>query len=557
MIFFRKIDLFEDAVFYRDVTQWLRQKRIHLLLVGLMTLGLACVLAPGTFSTLTGQKSVGLASLSMLVVVYCLYGLLLLSNTGSSIGQEFSTNTYELYEVTGLKPEDMMRGHMLSAGVFLLVGLAVLMPYGVVSWMLGGVDFTLLFFLIVLALILIPPIVVVIVTSAYSMRRKSGKANRQVPGGVLIFVGLMFLPGLISGLSHMPGMNPVGFIFNAFLKSPLLFLLSTFLGLAMYSVVLLLFFYQGSHKLCRPCDTRIFQIQTCVAFIAVIWGLFCGFALPLFEGGLTLPIAIAAYFPLGIVIIMLLTTTISGQMHPPQAFAFRYRYKDGTFEGCAGQHSRRLLFQRWCLNRFGPAELTARKQIHFMLGFSAFALALGLAVNVFFEWLGTGSKSNLDFMNLLDIFSLLCFYCLFVPLFPSGLYQNPQKPRKKSGKRLILVLLTWIFLFLLLGGGWMLIDADYISEKNYPVIKGLVIKSTLLFLPSSAAGLNADAWLSPFAITLIRFSLGIMGYVMLTKWLAADVIRERIQKVPPALPADANKKHAVPPPLSGEQAERS
>jgi hypothetical protein len=568
MIPFRKIDLFEDAIFYRDVTQWLRQKRIHILLVGLMVLGLCCVLLPGLVSNISDVEGVGLASISMLGSIYILYSLLLLSNTGYSIFTEFSTNTYELYEVTGLTPEEMMRGRMLSASMFLLIGLTVLMPYGVVSWMLGGVDFTLLLFLFAAALLAIPGGTVVIIALAYSMRFAGGAMMRPLPLIILIVFGLMVLPNLLflpfmflpmmfSGSSGA-SFNPVGDIVTEFLDAPVLFMLSATLLMVLYFGSFMLVFYHGVHKLCRPCDTRSYQIRFWFSFCAVAWMLLFGLASPMFDaGGVTGEYAIAAYLPMGCAIVLLLVATLFGRTHPPKAFAFRYRYNDGEFEGMRGLSAFKSRWQRWSLNHFGPAQSTTKPQMHLMLGVTIGAIGLGMLVNTLVEMFIPGSYDLLGFFEMFDIISLLVFYCLFVPLFPAGLFQNPRVQKKSGGNKMAFMLLMWILLVALLGGGWTLIGFDYVSENSFSPIYYMVVEFTAIFFPSSVEDLGVTRLFLPVVSTIIRFGLGGLGYVMLNKWLEAEAIRDKMKKAPPPLPPAEVGKKTAPPPLPVEPSERS
>jgi len=559
MISLRNIDLFEDAIFYRDTTQWLRQKRIHVLLVGLMVLGLGSVLMPGMVTTVSDFDGAGMVSIMLLGSVYSLYGLLLLGNTGYGIFTEFSTNTYELYEVTGLTPESMMRGRMLSTGIFLLLGLAVLMPYGVVSWMLGGVDFTLLLFLFAMAVLAIPGGVVVIVALAYSMRFAGGAMMRPLPLIIIIVFGLMvlpnflmlpfmFLPMMLSG-SSMSSVNPVGDIITEFLDSPVLFLISSALLMGLYFGFFMMVFYHGVHKLCRPSDTRSYQIRFWFAFCAVAWVLLFGLSAPLQDvGGVTGEYAVVAYVPMGCAILLLFVATLFGRMHPPKAFAFRYRYHNGEFEGMRGLSPLKRIWQRRCLKCFGPAQNTTRPQMHLLLGIAIAAIGIGMLVNTFDGLFFKASSDLLSFFEMFDIISLILFYCLFVPLFPAGLFHNSSMSKNQSGgNKMAFMLLMWILLLALLGGGWTLIGFDYVSDTSLPPLYFTIVEITSVFFPSSVEEIDISRLFPPFVSTITRFVLGMVGYMMLSRWLETDAIRDKMKKSPPPLPSDSSGTKATPP----------
>ncbi len=107
------LEFFQDnAMFYKDITQWLRNRTFGSLFFGLLLLAemLSLFIIAGSDEI----SEPGVAMFYILYMVLFIYALVIAFMGNGLTAREFVNRTFELYELSGMSLERMVGGKLLS-----------------------------------------------------------------------------------------------------------------------------------------------------------------------------------------------------------------------------------------------------------------------------------------------------------------------------------------------------------------------------------------------------------------------------------------------------------
>ncbi len=146
----------DNAMLYKDLTQWLRNKTFVGLFFGLLLLAEGVSVFVTSLPTRAGEA--GPVVFNILLMVLFFYGLIIAFSGYGLTAKEFQNRTFELYELSGMSLEKMIRGKFLSMMAQFLFGFFCIVPFLFFSYLLGGLDFYTILGVLLLAAILVPPL---------------------------------------------------------------------------------------------------------------------------------------------------------------------------------------------------------------------------------------------------------------------------------------------------------------------------------------------------------------------------------------------------------------
>ncbi|MBN1868768.1 hypothetical protein JW916_15920 [Candidatus Sumerlaeota bacterium] len=249
--------VYDNAMVYKDITQWLRNRTFLALFFGLLVLseavGLVCVSIPAEAGEM-GPVAFGILSgvLALFVMTIALMGMTLTY-------REFHNRTFELYSLSGMSLERTIGGKSISMFAQFLFGFCCIVPFMFFSFLLGGLDFYLIFAVALSIAVAVPPLCLLALCTALHFRFKGFGILLWV-GGIVVtilvasYISLFFIITIATRTS-MPFGKPLDFF-----KALLDFDGDAWNGLSVfllfYGQVCLLLFYLCCNAISPPQDSR-------------------------------------------------------------------------------------------------------------------------------------------------------------------------------------------------------------------------------------------------------------------------------------------------------------
>ncbi len=193
----------DNAMLYKDLTQWLRNKTFVGLFFGLLLLAEGISVFSSSASLEAGKA--GPIVFNILFSVLFCYGLIIAFLGYSLTAREFQNHTFELYELSGMSLEKMIWGKLFSMIAQFLFGFFCIVPFLFFSYLLGGVDFYSIFGMLLLAVFGVPPLYLLALTVALHGQKTKAFATvlRFAAGGALLWVGWMVLESVWPGRGNL------------------------------------------------------------------------------------------------------------------------------------------------------------------------------------------------------------------------------------------------------------------------------------------------------------------------------------------------------------------
>lgn len=270
----------DNAMLFKDVTQWLRRKTFVLFFIVLIALAEASVLMLAMVPTSEQQKT-GAILFGILAAILGIFTLIIAIQANMLTSREFKDRTFELYALSGMSLERMVWGKFISMiGQFLFI-LFTLAPFMFVAFLMRGLDFYSVFATLLTILFFVPLIYIVSLLLAFLARRKAVSA--------LVRLAAVLLPLFLaqSALVYLFGISVTGGGTSgpvALLKGLLAFNSEAWtafgLMLLYYFQIFLFLFYAACNAISPPSDTRDTALKTlasslCLSFIlmtsAFVW----------------------------------------------------------------------------------------------------------------------------------------------------------------------------------------------------------------------------------------------------------------------------------------------
>jgi hypothetical protein len=482
----KPVEISDNAMLFKDITQWIRNKTFLLLFFGLL-------FGSGIISffvvSVSGESAqVGIVAFSIYTVVLFLYTMTIAGMGFNLTAREFANKTFELYELSGMSLERMIVGKFLSLVVQFLFGYFCIVPFMFFSYFLGGLDFASIFgasFMMVL--FAIPLYLFVLLLSLSSKTVKIGTFGRIFVILVLLYMGIGSLGLFLAPHSPFRGVSD---FFKALFVLDLSALKAFFIFLLFYIQFCLLLFYLCCHFISSANDSRELQIKFLLFTLILSW-----FFLFLVVYRKALSAAGDEMFYLVYVPVYLMMLMMGG-------FFYFHRFDPPIIIRNRQNQARR--FRRIIYYLFQPGAEGMHRLIMYLL--------LIVLVSFIFLLLVEDPKGD-DMTALLNNVSL----CLQVPFFlaiPGGMLLCIRSFQKNIKKVKALFIVWWILsgVFLLIVYG-ILESSRYMRHSSFSVLIELV---SLVLSPLSSILIGIEDR-SPFykLAYIVRGGLGFWGFLLM------------------------------------------
>lgn len=126
----------ENAVLYKDLTQWFRSRAFLALFFGLLVISLG-IYGAAFFSHAEARGENVLGPLFILLLLYC---LAIATASYNLTRADILGGSFELFELAGLTPSGIVRGKLHSLLLRFFFGFFCVAPFFMLGYFLGGVD---------------------------------------------------------------------------------------------------------------------------------------------------------------------------------------------------------------------------------------------------------------------------------------------------------------------------------------------------------------------------------------------------------------------------------
>ncbi len=499
--------LSDNAMLYKDMTQWIRNKTFIGLFFGLLLLSefitVMVIVLPES------SRNPGSILFNILLFLLFGYGAVTAIMGYSLTNKEFTTQTYELYEMAGMSLEKMVSGKVLSLLAQFYFGFFCILPFIFVSYILRGLDF-LVVLTVTIGIFLgsVPFFLAVFLFSLMGKTIKVGWLGRAVliffmlnVGIYSLFISLVIIFGPSGGTDLW---DAIWRFFSPNLRGGL-HLLTT---LAVYAQVCLLLFYTSCQALSRANDSREAHIKGLALLLCVTWPFLVGLINTASSGsGGSVGLAFLAYLPLYILFLLIGLGFFLNRVSMPPMVRIRM------------ENSRKPL-QRHMLRFLGQGSAGT---VRFFL--AAFALLVLSSL-----WM---ERMLSDFVY--KMMSLMVQTAWFLAI-PAAFLLLISKLRGRYKEIRIITIAMWVVGSIIVAFLSALLAAGY--SDDYSVYQALIQYTGIVLSPLISIIYLGDEY-SEHGITsmLIRTILGGAGLFVMFRVTARRILRETAPLViPPSRP---------------------
>lgn len=485
----------DNPMLYKDITQWLNRKHFGRFFVGFLFLATASTLIV-PYMTLSPEQSglVTFALMGGLLFFYLEIIAVMLCNLTSA---EFSQRTFELFELSGMTPEKMIRGKLLSGLAEFMFGFFAIVPFMFSAYMLGGVDFYLIFAVLLLLALLAPVLLLLALMIAVLTRTKWIALALKIAGGI----GIAYLSvGAFTEVAHICEERFSRTVTGDGMMDTLKALMaldgetwmSSFFGLFFYAQLFLLVFYVCCDAITPSSDTRQGEIKTLLVTASASW--LVTFMILIYSS--PSPPDFVYYtilIPILILTAILGLTMFYGTGRIPIMAQMRIRDEN--------------LFLDLFRSFFSPDSWGTFRAV---MTIWVFIMVLWSGVNVFAKYFG--SNPALD-----HLFSMILQLPFFLG-FPAFLLIRMKRFRTNPNNLRLCVLGWWVIWGLAIGSLIILssaTSAGYYEFQFFAEVVGLFVSPISSYFGGVlySSGDTAN-------IPYIRFWLGVVGIVLMFRYLS-------------------------------------
>jgi hypothetical protein len=248
----------DNAMLYKDITQWLRNKTFFMLFLGVLLLSesLSVLLS----ITPMAEGVAGVTIFASLLALLSLYALAIAFLGYGTTVREIESKTFELYELSGLSLEKMVLGKWFSMICQFYFGFFCIVPFIMFSFVLGGVDFyNLVTSMIIVSLYYAPFFLLVILLSLLVYKRKVAGVLRGLFHLVLFIPSLYFTLILFFTTQTRQSGGPIASLsttLNHLLQLQWSTVLHVFFFFFFYGLLCCLLFFYCCQTICPRIDSR-------------------------------------------------------------------------------------------------------------------------------------------------------------------------------------------------------------------------------------------------------------------------------------------------------------
>lgn len=317
----------DNAMFYKDITQWMRNRTFASLFFGLLLVAEALSLF-----IIAGSDDISNPGVSMFYTLYLvliIYALLIAYMGNGLTSREFVNRTFELFELSGMSLERMVGGKILSMLYQFFFGFFCLVPFMFFAYFLGGLDFFEMLVGVVMAGFMALPLYLVSLLSALTGRFKQIALLARL--GAVFALGMFILFAAISFFANQPIMQEIVSDLTDFFKR--LFggsaeaLVIFVVSVAIYVQACLLLFYFCCDSISRESDSREIPIKVLTGSLILCWMFYFGYKIVIngYEKGVTYLVVV----PVFLALLALGVRTFYNRAAVPPIVARRYRGATG------------------------------------------------------------------------------------------------------------------------------------------------------------------------------------------------------------------------------------
>lgn len=268
-------DITDNAMLYKDITQWLRNRTFLFLFFGLLAVAeiiiAFVVLAP------PDEESVGAISFGFLAGVLSVYAVIIAFLGHNLTAREFFHQTFELYELSGMSLEKMVWGKLLSMLTQFFFGFFCVVPFMFVSFTLGGLDFYRVLATAILTAIAVLPMYLLALFLALLSKSKQLSGVLRVGALIFVFILIPYFGGFFYfEMVGMRGGTGLVDFFKLLLMLDQDALATASIFLMFYTQICLLLFYACCNAISPSTDSRATAIHFLVflltlSYLGLMW----------------------------------------------------------------------------------------------------------------------------------------------------------------------------------------------------------------------------------------------------------------------------------------------
>lgn len=263
--------ILDNAMLYKDITQWLRNKTFLVLFFGL----LAAAEGFSLFIMALGEEigRPGAAVFSVLYFVLLLYGFVIAYMGHSLTSREFLNRTFELYELSGMSLERMIGGKFLSMVYQFYFGFFCIVPFLFFAYFLGGLDFLDVVSGMILVSLIVPPVYLIALLTALTTKLKQIATLGKIAavGLVVLFSFFGFISIFSRSFFGTYLFDQITELLKQILSGNRDVLLAVAVFLVFYLQLCLLLFYLCCHMVSRETDSREVAIKVLCLTLTLSW----------------------------------------------------------------------------------------------------------------------------------------------------------------------------------------------------------------------------------------------------------------------------------------------
>lgn len=317
----------DNAMFYKDITQWMRNRTFASLFFGLLLVAEALSLF-----IIAGSDDISNPGVSMFYTLYLvliIYALLIAFMGNGLTSREFVNRTFELFELSGMSLERMVGGKILSMLYQFFFGFFCLVPFMFFAYFLGGLDFIEMLVGVIIMGFLALPLYLMSLLSALTGRFKQIALLARL--AAVFSLGMFTLFTIISFFTNQPIMQEFVRELTDFFKT--MFsgsseaILVFVVGAAIYVQVCLLLFYFCCDSISRESDSREIPIKVLTGSLILCWMALFGYMIAMrgYEEGITYMVVV----PVFLALLALGVRTFYNRATVPPIVVRRYRDATG------------------------------------------------------------------------------------------------------------------------------------------------------------------------------------------------------------------------------------
>jgi hypothetical protein len=440
------------------------------------------------------------------------YGLIIGFMGQSLTSREFQNRTFELFELSGMSLEGMIRGKLVSMLYQFFFGFFCVVPFMFFAYFLGGLDFLELISGVLVMMLGILPFYLLSLLSSLMTRLKQIALLGRAAGIVGAIVTVVSLLSVVFGnaFSSVHLFRGISDLLKEVLALNTTVLLGIGAFFVFYIQICFLLFYICCHVISRENDSREIPIKLLCVTLTASWIGFVAYMSIIHGPQKDMEEAIGIPVFLGMCVLLL--AFYFNRARVPAIIALKYQHAKGL----------RRIFYAW----FQPGCVGAFRTYFIMLLLLSVALLCILPLTASLSSVSS-SRPVQTFENVAPVLSW-AFQLPFFLIFPVAFLARTKELQANYTAQRTFAGLIWG------AGGIITIVVLSSLQVHRPIVRPLFEVCAVLISPLSSAfsEFQVGSGVRDAAIPL-RLATGVLGFVMIIKDLRH---RKRAEELARAVP---------------------